>query len=127
LTSSNEWNPYSTCFAEAEKGIPQQTRMSAITTEYMEYCDFMLPNIMQDEQIAALKLDKKNLFMNEQNLASNWGIGLTDTTNTLKVTTQNFIRSVLHPMERRFRTKNVALRYNHLKCRFYSDTFFSGV
>jgi hypothetical protein len=33
----------------------------------------------------------------------------------------------LHPIERRFKTKNVALRYNHLKCKFYSDTYFSNM
>ena len=31
------------------------------------------------------------------------------------------------PVERRFRTKNVMLRYNRLKCKLYSDTFFSNV
>jgi hypothetical protein len=33
----------------------------------------------------------------------------------------------LHPIERWFETKNVALRYNQLKCKLYSDTFFLGV
>jgi len=31
------------------------------------------------------------------------------------------------PIERRFRTKNVMLKYNRLNCRLYSDTFFSNV
>jgi len=77
--------------------------------------------------MATVKLDKKNLFIQEQTLASNWGIGLTDASNTLKATTQSFIRNALHPIERRYRTKNVTLKYNQLKCRFYSDTFFSSV
>jgi hypothetical protein len=72
-------------------------------------------------------LDKKNLFIQEQELATNWGIGLKDASNTVKATTQLFIRSLLHPIERRFRTKNIALRYNQLKCRFYSDTFFLSI
>jgi len=65
--------------------------------------------------------------MQEQTLASNWGISLVEAVSTLKATTQKFIRSVLHSIERRFRTKNVALQYNHLKCRLYSNTFFSGI
>jgi hypothetical protein len=93
----------------------------------MEQCDHLVSLIDQEKNISLVKLDNKNLFIQEQQLAINWGIGLTEASNTLKVTTQKFIRSALHPIERRFRTKNVALRYNSLKCRFYSDTFFSGV
>jgi hypothetical protein len=40
--------------------------------------------------------------------------------------TQSFVRNAVHPIERRFRTKMATLRYNHLKCRFYSDTLFSS-
>jgi len=50
--------------------------------------------------MATVKLDKKNLCTQEQTLASNWGIGLTDASNTLKATTQSFIRNALHPIER---------------------------
>jgi hypothetical protein len=35
--------------------------------------------------------------------------------------------NALHPIERRFRTKNMVLRYNQLSCHFTSDTFFSNV
>jgi len=105
----------------------QSNRISAMSLEYMEQCDHLVSLIDQEKNISLVKLDNKNLFIQEQQLATNWGIGLTEASNTLKVTTQKFIRSALHPIERRFRTKNVALRYNSLKCRFYSDTFFSGV
>jgi hypothetical protein len=53
-----------------------------------------------------------------------WGVGLKD--EEITVTTQKLMRSDVHPTERRFRTKNIALRYNHLKCCFNSDSFFSG-
>jgi hypothetical protein len=59
--------------------------------------------------MSIVKLDKKNLFVQEQQLAINWGIGVKDAANTLKATTQSFIRSPLHPVERQFKTKNVAL------------------
>jgi hypothetical protein len=83
--------------------------------------------MLSNSTLASVKLDKKNLFIQEQELATNWGIGLKDASNTVKATTQLFIRSLLHPIERRFRTKNIALRYNQLKCRFYSDTFFLSI
>lgn len=46
--------------------------------------------------------------------------------DTLKSTTQEFIRNSLHPIERRYRTKNAMLRYNRLSCQIYSDTFFAN-
>jgi hypothetical protein len=128
LTSTNEWNPYSSHFAEEELKTINNMNLSFLAVEYMDQADRLLLNVNEDERLSAAgKLDKKNLFIQEQKLASNWGIGLTEATNTLKATTQNFIRSALHPIERRFKTKNVSLRYNHLKCRFYSDALFASI
>jgi hypothetical protein len=58
-------------------------------------------------------------------LAQKWAIGQAVAKETIKATKQNFIRSALHPIERRFRTKQVMLKYNRLNCKFYSDMFFS--
>jgi hypothetical protein len=44
----------------------------------------------------------------------------------VKATTQKFIRSAVHPIDRRFCTRNTALKYNSLNCRFTSDTFFAS-
>ncbi len=126
LTSANEWNPHSSHFAEVEGEINNHMTLSALNVECMEQSDHLFLHAINKERLSSIKLDKKNLFIQEQTLATNWGIGLNEAVKTLKATTQNFIRSALHPIERRFRTKNVSLRYNHLKCRFYSDTFFSG-
>lgn len=76
-----------------------------MSLEYMEQCDHLVSLIDQEKNISLVKLDNKNLFIQEQQLATNWGIGLTEASNTLKVTTQKFIRSALHHIERRFRTK----------------------
>ena len=45
----------------------------------------------------------------------------------MKATSQKFIRNHLHPIESRFKTKNMTLKYNHLKCHFSTDTFFLNV
>ncbi|MGH3055661.1 MAG: hypothetical protein ACRDL7_11860, partial [Gaiellaceae bacterium] len=58
-------------------------------------------------------------------LSRRWGIGLETAARTLKVTTQKCIRNALHPLHRRYRTKQQQLRYNQLSSRFYSDTLFS--
>jgi hypothetical protein len=74
--------------------VAKNFQVAAFTCEYMECTDRWI------EKMATVKLDKKNLFIQEQTLASNWGIGLTDASNTLKATTQSFIRNALHPIER---------------------------
>jgi len=52
---------------------------------------------------------------------------LKDAESTMKATSQKFIRNHLHPIESRFKTKNMTLKYNHLKCHFSTDTFFLNV
>jgi hypothetical protein len=41
-------------------------------------------------------MNAKNLFIKEQDLATKWAIGLTDASDTVKATTQKFIKSSLH-------------------------------
>ena len=65
--------------------------------------------------------------LKESELASRWSIGIKDAHETVNATTQKFILNALHPIERRFQTKNAMLRYNNLNCQFSSDTFFSNV
>jgi hypothetical protein len=71
-------------------------------------------------------VNRTKLFLDEHNLATKWAIGLKNAQNTIKVTTQKFIHSALHPIERRFHTKNAMLCYNQLGCCFSSDTFFAN-
>jgi hypothetical protein len=59
-------------------------------------------------------------------LAHTWAVPILVAKDTLKATTQEFIRSSLHPVERHFRTKNAMLCYNRLSCQMYSDTFFAN-
>ncbi len=130
MTPEEEWNPYSSHFEDLESKIDNTiVQISAMSTEYMEHCDNMIWNINQENERneMATKTVNKRLFLQEHELATRWGIGLKDAENTLGVTMQKFIRSAIHPIERRFHTKNVALRYNQLGCHFNSDNFFSGV
>jgi len=68
---------------------------------------------------------EKTLMIDGNTLAKRWGMTNEVAQNTVKSTTQNCIRSAIHPIECCFRTKNTTLKYNHLSCRFYSDTFFA--
>ncbi len=99
LTSDKEWQPYSDDFQQEERKH--------------EYYD--------------LKAVKKDLFLSHKELSNRWAIPEATAKQTLQVTTQTFIRNVQLPIERRSRTKNVMLKYNRLKCRMYSNTFFSNI
>jgi hypothetical protein len=66
----------------------------------------------------------------KEELSKLWGISVENAAQTLRVTTQKGIRNAIHPVVRRFATKQSRLRYNQLGSRhgpFYSDTFFSSV
>jgi hypothetical protein len=121
LTSNEEWSPYSTRFEELENQTQgQDMQVSALTINNMEYSDATTAYL----KTMSAQVTKKNLFIPEQELARRWSIGLKDAENTIKVMSQKFTRSALCPIKRRLKMKNVALKYNHLKCHFSSDTFF---
>ncbi len=68
-----------------------------------------------------------NQFTKEY-LSQLWGISLNTAAQTLQVTTQKGIRNAIHPIVRRYATKQSRLRYNQLGSKhgkFYSDTFFA--
>ena len=77
-------------------------------------------------KISSVNATPKPAGVSPETLAKNWGIGLETAKNTLKVTTQRGIRTVLHPsMSRRFRTNDRHLRYRRLPINCYTDTMFS--
>jgi hypothetical protein len=98
--------------------------IKSFNTECYEIYDQVIDQINQS--ISTTSTVNKGLFIGAEELAKNWGIGQTAAENTIKSTAQCFIHRAIHPIERRFKTKNTTLRYNHLKCRFKSDTFFSS-
>lgn len=115
-----EWQPYSPEFHEQELQYKSEFKgISTLPISHESYSD----NIMR--QLNKLTIRERSLKMNEATLAKRWGILSKVARYTIQATTQNFIRSALHPIERRFRMKNTTLRYNHLNCRFYSNTFFA--
>jgi len=98
----------------------------------MSYFDVRTPtkqellNCTVLRKVASTTTLKKQLYVKSEDLAKRWMVGLTVAQNMIKAMTQSFVCNAVHPIERRFRTKMATLRYNHLKCRFYSDTLFSS-
>jgi hypothetical protein len=77
--------------------------------------------------IMASSSGNRRLKVGAEELSKKWAIGKQIANDTVKATTQCFIRSAIHPIQRRFRTKNNTLRYNHLNAVFRSDTMFANI
>ena len=157
LTSDLEWDPHSLAFAERENQINND--MTPITSErnifslqstYGCKIDNMLSDIspvfsdhqfLKDVQettlcthnmaikVASTATSHRSSAITKEHLSKIWGIGLHTASQTLRVTTQKGIRNAVHPITRRYATKQSRLRYNQLGSqhgRFYSDTFFAS-
>ena len=62
-----------------------------------------------------------------ENISRKWHIGLKRAKATLKCTTQEGIRSALHPLTRRYRTDLMQSKYHRLNTEFYTDTVFTKI
>ncbi len=72
------------------------------------------------------KISNNYLYVKPHELAAKWAIGTNLAEATVKVITQKFLRRAVRQVDRRFCTRNAALKYNSLNCRFTSDTFFAS-
>ena len=60
-------------------------------------------------------------------LAQMWAISVHAACKTLDATSQYVKRDPVHPLCSRYKTKHIALRYNHLNTVSYTNTMFSTV
>jgi hypothetical protein len=87
--------------------------------------DSLITASEEDRVIAAMSTLERGPVITKEILAKRWGIGLDSAHRTLTATTQQGIRRVLHPVERRYKTRQSHLRFPSLNTRFYTDTMFS--
>jgi len=78
-------------------------------------------------QVDAVSTDQRASEISDEVLARRWGIGLQTAKRTLRVTTQAGVRRILHPVERRFRTRRNQLKFPTSSRLVYSDTMFPQV
>jgi len=121
---SIEWQPCSDKFNQQEQYYESEDESNIYrTNSAFKQTPADLTDVIL-RQIFAVKTNNKSLMVNEATLSKQWAVPISVAENTIKASTQNFIRSALHPIEHRYKTKNVTLRY--LNCHFTSDTFFSN-
>ena len=82
---------------------------------------------MFGRSISSLRSSSAGKQFDPQLLARNWGIDLQTAKQTVNVTTQRGVRTVLHPtLSRRFRANNRQLRYRRLPNDCFTDTLISN-
>ena len=125
LTSQDvRWEPYSENFLKQEENDPvsvsQQDRtLFALRSNCPERAVFSsVSNTLDDDLFTRALLEtpkvtlssnttgtKRHSTIDEETLSKRWGIGYGTAAQTLQVTTQKGIRSAVHPLHRRYRTK----------------------
>jgi hypothetical protein len=91
---------------------------------YDEYTAGTMPDV--DRVVAGVKSKDRGPVITKEILARRWGIGLDTAHRTLVATTQFGVRRILHPVDRRFRTRQAHLRFPNLNTRLYTDTMFAA-
>ena len=148
LTSSSVWEPHSETFAEQEaiitnsSGVIHPGKSERSIFALNQKCEVMTtlsrisPALVDNDflqglelcmQVSAVKTKSSHSEIKAHELALCWGIGVKTAERTLKATTQLGIRSAIHPLHCRYRTKQLQYRYNWLNTKLYPDVFFLSV
>jgi hypothetical protein len=138
LTDDAEWDPYSSKFNENENDALSRSVGKIRTERILSSYDsnelrsissvISLKATVEHAMISGVSTGVK-LSVTAQELADNWGVSLSNAEQTLKCTTQHFIRSAVNPIEKRYQTAIQQLKYRQLGSelyRFYSDTMFAS-
>jgi hypothetical protein len=157
FTSEQEWDPHSEdfmcnelalsltdmaqgrsiCTIDTQSPVPHLSEtdiiLSQISSVYSDPSLNFSLNLKRDFEhtrvIMSQRSSLRKSHITKEELAKLWGISLESANQTLRVMTQKGIRNAIHPIVRRYATKQSRLRYNQLGSRhgrFYSDTFFSN-
>jgi hypothetical protein len=109
-----------------------QASLAAVSSTYSHDLFHLLlrdkVNATHTCQISVTSTTNRNSVITKEYLSQLWGISLNTAAQTLQVTTQKGIKNAIHPIVRRYATKQSRLRYNQLGSKhgkFYSDTSFA--
>jgi len=144
LTSDAEWNPTCQSFEENERLIASDDHHDLIKNRVIANIDTMMDSI--SPQASPIELHDSSLYhtitnmiasttstnrkssITPEQLSTRWNIGIETAARTINATTQLAIRQAIHPLQRRYRTEIMQLRYPRLggrHGRFHTDTFFA--
>ena len=126
------------CISSARRDIWDQLTapLSAISPILGSRCAFSLYSKVilvadaltgTDGNISATITSERHSSVNFENLSRMWNIGLETAKRTLQVTTQRGVRTVVHPLHRRYRVDHLHLNRRRLNGDWFTDTLFSKV
>jgi len=76
--------------------------------------------------ISSLASGDRESVLTKEVLARRWHIGLDTARRTLDATTQMGVRTFLHPLERRFRTRQSHMKFPTINLKVYTNTMFAS-
>ena len=128
LTRQEVWDPRSVDLAMPSRD-PYDDAHEDIALEIglvSSACDprLMAQRLADERHVRNITTDRHS-SISPENLSKKWMIGLESARRTLRVTTQQGIRTAINPITRRYRVDNLALHRHRLNTRFYTDTLFS--
>eukprot|EP00980_Cylindrotheca_fusiformis_P019422 scaffold6696_cov78-Cylindrotheca_fusiformis.AAC.1 len=139
LTSDERWDPSSDHLQHNNGGLDmEQSRIRVLQAYHME-SDILLGScsaiyeakefetrINSSVNIGKIGTGRRKEVVNAEELARKFKIGLETAKKTLLATTQNGLRSAVHPIVRRYKTDLVrGLEAKRTPGNWYTDTFFS--
>ena len=114
--TTHDASPHIEAFGETEAGIGHVSALLTPTGISRELA--ARPSVKQVET-------SRHSQVTPEALSRKWKVGLETARNTLRVTTQQGIRTAVSPITRRYRVDNLALHRHRLDARIHTDTLFS--
>ena len=127
------------CISTASRDIWSEsaTQLSAISPSLDSRCVSALyvsqilvrdaPTGTRGAGIGATLTSERHSSVTFENLSPKWNIGLETAKRTLQVTTQQGVRTAVHPLHRRYRVDHLHLNWRRLNGNWFTDTLFSKV
>ncbi len=140
ITSGDAWDPKTVRLRKiSSDNRPQDRRVRDYETDIhlgsissalleKESSERMISSVrIADKTTAAVISNDCHSKVTAKNVSRIWGIGLDTAHKTLRVTTQQGVRTALHPITKRYRVDHLNLHCKRLNSAFYTDTLFSKV
>ena len=99
LTSESEWDPYADIYNESESKLNELHKV--IRSLRSEHKDLVDNIAIKTLKVGDMHVNKKANLQTAEQLAHLWAVPTTVARDSLKSTTQEFIRSAKHPIERK--------------------------
>ena len=136
LTLDTKWNPHTVQLASTQHMKAEcdcsDTEPGLLQISSIYCLHEMTKSLMSQRNIEAVDVQERKTFISNERhtsitsdqLGHRWNIGMKQAQQTLRVTTQQGVRSAILPLSRRYRTDRM---FNQKKLRnqkFYTDTLF---